>query len=100
MYYRRFVDGFVSIASPLGTLTKKKVKFEWMEACEKHFKKLKDKLTSAPILTLPEGTEGFVVYCDASRVVLGCVLMQHDMVKKYASRQLKVNQKKLSNLSS
>ena len=47
-------------------LTQNKVKFEWPEACEKGFKDLKDKLTSAFVLTLPEGNEGFVVYCDAS----------------------------------
>ena len=75
MYYRSFVDGFSSIASPLTALTQKKVKFEWSETCEKCFQELKDKLTIAPVLTLPEGTESFIVYCDASRVGLVCVLM-------------------------
>ena len=92
-YYRRFVEGFSSIASPLTALTQKKSKFEWSESCEKSFQLLKDKLTSAPVLTLPEGTEGFVVYCDASRVGLGCVLMQHGKVIAYVSRQLKVHEK-------
>ncbi|WMV18891.1 hypothetical protein MTR67_012276, partial [Solanum verrucosum] len=77
-YYRRFVEGFSSIASPLTTLTQKKDKFNWSESCERSFQLLKDTLTSAPVLTLLEGTEGFVVYCDASRIGLGCVLMQHD----------------------
>ena len=63
-YYRRFFDGFSSIASPLTALTLNKVKFEWSEAYKKDFQELKDKLTSAPVLTLPEGNEGFVVYCD------------------------------------
>jgi len=45
------------------------------------------------VLTLPEGTHGFVVYCDASRVGLGCVLMQNDKVIVYASRHLKVHEK-------
>ena len=54
---------------------------------------MKKRLTSAPVLTLPEGTEGFVVYCDASGVGLGCVLMQHGKVVAYASRQLKVHEK-------
>jgi len=54
-YYRRFVEGFSSIASPLMDLTQKKVKFEWSESCEKNFQLLKDKLTSASVLTLPEG---------------------------------------------
>ncbi|KAH0722292.1 hypothetical protein KY290_004974 [Solanum tuberosum] len=92
-YYRRFVEGFSSIASPLTTLTQKKAKFVWSEACEKNFQELKDRLTSASVLTLPEGTNGFVVYCDASRVGLGCVLMQNGKVIAYASRQLKVHEK-------
>ena len=54
---------------------------------------MKDRLTTAPVLTLPKGTNGFVVYCDASRVGLGCVLMHNGKVVAYASRQLKVHQK-------
>ncbi|KAH0661557.1 hypothetical protein KY284_026488 [Solanum tuberosum] len=92
-YYWRFVEGFSSIASLLTALTQKKSKFEWSESCENSFQLLKDKLTSARILTLPEGTEGFVVYCDASRVGLGCFLMQHGKVIAYALRQLKVHEK-------
>ena len=68
------------------------MKFELSEACEKGFQELKDKLTSAPILTLLEGNEGFVVYSDASRVGLVCVLMQYGKVIAYASRQLKVHE--------
>ena len=60
------MDGFTSIASPLTTLTQKSKKFEWLEACEKSFQLLKDRITADPVLTLPEGTKGFVVYCDAS----------------------------------
>ena len=59
------MDSFASIASPLTTLTKKSKKFEWFEACDRCFQLLKDRLTSAPMLTLLEGTKGFVVYCDA-----------------------------------
>ena len=69
------------------------MKFERSEACEKGFQELKDKLTSAPMLTLPEGNEVFVVYCDASRVGLGCVVMQHGEVITYASKQIKVHEK-------
>ncbi|KAH0680772.1 hypothetical protein KY284_021857 [Solanum tuberosum] len=87
--YKRFVEGFSSIDSPLTTLTQKKVKFVWLEACEKSFQELKDRFASALVLTLQEGTDGFVVYCDTSRVGLGCVLMQHGKVIAYASRQLK-----------
>ena len=54
---------------------------------------MKDKLTSATVLTLLEVNEGFVVYYDASRVGLGCVLMQHGKVIVNSSRQLKVHKK-------
>ncbi|KAF3640973.1 hypothetical protein FXO38_21857 [Capsicum annuum] len=79
-YYRRFVESFSSIASPLTRLTQEKAKFLWFDSYENSFEKLKDKLTTVLVLTLPEGTKGFVMCCDASRVRLGCVLMQH--VKK------------------
>ena len=74
-YYRRFIDGFASIGSPLTTLTQNSKKFEWSKACEKSFQLLKDRLISAPVLTLKEGTKGFVVYNYASQKGLGCVLM-------------------------
>ncbi|WMV49832.1 hypothetical protein MTR67_043217 [Solanum verrucosum] len=85
-YYRRFVEGFSSIASPLTALTQKKANFIWSEACEMSFQELKDRLTSAPVLTLPEWTDGFMVYCDASRIRLGCMLMQNGKFIAYASR--------------
>ena len=88
-YYRRFIEGFSKIAGPLHGLTRKGVKFEWTDRCEESFQTLKKKLTSAPVLTLPEGNEGFDVYSDASHQGLGCVLMQHKRVVAYASRQLK-----------
>ena len=88
-YYRRFIEGFSKIARSLHCLTRKRVKFEWTDRCEGSFQTLKEKLTSAPILTLPEGNDGFEVYSDASRQGLGCVLMQHKRVVAYASRQLK-----------
>lgn len=66
-YYRRFVEGFSKIATSLTRLTRKNAKFQWDDDCEKSFQELKTCLTSAPVLTLPSGTEGFVVYSDASR---------------------------------
>ena len=54
---------------------------------------MKTRLTTAPVLTLPEGSDGYVIYCDASRVGLGCVLMQRDKVISYAFRKLKVHEK-------
>ena len=88
-YYRRFIEGFSKIAGPLHCLTRKGVKFEWSDRCEGSFQTLKEKLTSAPVLTLPEGNKGFEVYNDASHQGLGCMLMQHKRVVAYASRQLK-----------
>ncbi|GJW18344.1 putative reverse transcriptase domain-containing protein [Tanacetum coccineum] len=74
-------------------LSKKSVKFEWGEKAKAAFQLLKQKLCSAPILALPEGSENFVVYCDASHKGLGAVLMQREKVIAYASRQLKVHEK-------
>ena len=73
--YLKFVKGFLKIASPLTRLTRKEEPFFWSEACQQSFDELKRRLTSAPVLTLPSGQNGFVVYCDASRQGLGCVLM-------------------------
>ena len=88
-YYRKFVEEFSKIATPLTKLTRKEEKFIWSEACQNSFDELKQRLTTTPVLTLPSGSEGFTVYCDASKQSLGCVLMQHDRVITYASRQLK-----------
>ncbi|XP_070050583.1 uncharacterized protein [Nicotiana tomentosiformis] len=74
-------------------LMQKAVMFQWSDACEKSFHELKSRLTKAAVLTPPEGTYGFVVYCDASRIGLGCVLMQHGKVIAYASRELKNHEK-------
>ena len=88
-YYRKFVEGFSKIAAPLTKLTRKDVKYDWVDACQLSFKELKGRLTSAPVLALPDERDGFVVYSDASWKGLGCVLMQNDKVIAYASRQLK-----------
>ena len=88
-YYRKFVEGFSKIATPLTRLIRKEEKFIWSDECQHNFDELKHRLTSATVLTLPSGSEGFVVYCDASRQGLGCVLMQHERVIAYASRQLR-----------
>lgn len=70
-------------------LTKKDVKFEWNEAYKAAFQDLKEKLTTSPVLTIPEQGRGYEVYCDASKLGLGCVLMQEEKVVAYGSRQLK-----------
>lgn len=65
----------MSITSPLTKLTQKKVNFLWSDACEYSFEKLQDKLTSTLVFILSKGIDGFVVYCDASHVGLGCGLL-------------------------
>ncbi|GKA00096.1 putative reverse transcriptase domain-containing protein [Tanacetum coccineum] len=92
-YYRRFIEGFSKIAKPMTKLTQKKVKFEWGDKQEAAFQLLKQKLCSAPILALPEGSKDFIAYCDASKKGLGAVLMQREKVISYASRQLKIHEK-------
>ncbi|GJR74281.1 putative reverse transcriptase domain-containing protein [Tanacetum coccineum] len=92
-YYRRLIEGFSKIAKPMTKLTQKSVKFDWGEKEEAAFHLLKQKLCSAPILALPEGSENFVAYCDASHKGLGEVLMQKERVIAYASRQLKIHEK-------
>ncbi|GKC20805.1 putative reverse transcriptase domain-containing protein [Tanacetum coccineum] len=73
--------------------TQKNKKYEWGVEQEKAFQTLKSNLCDAPILSLPDGVEDFVVYCDASNQELGCVLMQRGKVIAYASRQLKIHEK-------
>ncbi|GJR36802.1 putative reverse transcriptase domain-containing protein [Tanacetum coccineum] len=92
-YYRRFIEGFSKIAKPMTKLTQKKVKFDWGDKEEAAFQLLKQKLCSAPILALPDGSEDFIAYCDASIKGLGAVLMQREKVIAYASRQLKIHEK-------
>ncbi|KAK9125516.1 hypothetical protein Scep_014362 [Stephania cephalantha] len=74
-------------------LTQKDVKFHWSDECEEAFAQLKKLLTTAPVLILPEAGKGFMVYTDASRMGLGCVLMQEKGTVAYASRQLKIHEK-------
>ena len=74
-YYQRFIEEFSSLVASLTALTKKGKKYEWTENCEESFQELKRRLTSAPILTIPNGEKGFVIYSDASKIGLGAVLM-------------------------
>ncbi|GJT27818.1 putative reverse transcriptase domain-containing protein [Tanacetum coccineum] len=91
-YYRRFIEGFSKIAKSMTKLTQKGIKFDWGEK-EETLSSCKKNCACAPILALPEGSEDFVVYCDASHKGLGAVLMQREKVIAYASRQLKVHEK-------
>ncbi|GJR93554.1 putative reverse transcriptase domain-containing protein [Tanacetum coccineum] len=82
-YYRRFIEGFSKIAKSMTKLTQKGIKFDWGEKEENAFQLIKQKLCSAPILALPEGSEDFVVYCDASHKGLGAVLMQREKIWRH-----------------
>ena len=88
-YYRRFIEDFSRLAEPMTRFTRKGVKFEWDDLCEKAFQELKRNLTSTHILIVLEQGKRYTVYCDASREGLGCVLMQSERVIAYGSRQLK-----------
>ncbi|XP_077249415.1 uncharacterized protein LOC143888918 [Tasmannia lanceolata] len=88
-YYRKFVEGFSTLAGPLTKLTRKNVEFIWAEECELSFQELKKRLTSSPVLVLPSEGVDFVIYSDASIKGLGCVIMQDGKVIAYGSRQLK-----------
>ncbi|XP_026459422.1 uncharacterized protein LOC113360090 [Papaver somniferum] len=92
-YYRRFVESFSNIASPLTQLKQKWVKFEWTDTCESAFQELKTRLTTSSVLTVRTPGETYVMYTDASSVGLGCVLMQNGQVIAYASRKLKTQEK-------
>ncbi|KAJ9555712.1 hypothetical protein OSB04_010326 [Centaurea solstitialis] len=88
-YYRRFIQDFSRIAVPLTRLTKKSEPYVWGPDQQAAFETLRQRLCEAPVLTLPEGVEDMTVYCDASHLGLGCVLMQRGRVIAYALRQLK-----------
>ncbi|WVZ53619.1 hypothetical protein U9M48_004533 [Paspalum notatum var. saurae] len=91
-YYRRFIEGFSRIAKPMTALLEKNIKFQWTSACQKAFEELKKRLTTAPVLTFPDMHKPFSVYCDASRLGLGCVLMQEarDHEKNYPTHDLEL----------
>ncbi|KAL0537046.1 hypothetical protein IC582_026014 [Cucumis melo] len=85
-YYSRFIEDFSRLAFPSIALTRKNAKFEWSDKCEQIFQELKKRLVTTPILALPVTGKDYVIYCDASRLGLGCVLMQDGNVIAYASR--------------
>jgi hypothetical protein len=84
-YYRRFIKGFSKISKPMTELLEKDKQFEWTSTCEASFQELKKRLTTAPVLVIPDMEKSFFIYCDASGEGLGCVLMQDGRVVVYAS---------------
>jgi hypothetical protein len=91
-YYRRFIPDFSRIAKPMIELLKRGVKFSWDQKCDDTFHTLRDHLTTAPVLAQPDVSKPFDIYCDASGIGLGCVLMQDHRVIAYASRALRVHE--------
>ncbi|GJX40914.1 putative reverse transcriptase domain-containing protein [Tanacetum coccineum] len=102
IYYRRFNEGFSLISKPLTKLTQKNKKYEWGKDEEEAFQLLKQKLCCAPILVLPEGTEDFVVYCDAPLKGFGAVVetlyVWNEMCSLYYHKSLQyiLDQKELN----
>jgi hypothetical protein len=92
-YYRHFIEGFSKFARPMTTLLAKKVEFKWTPSCQKSIETLKEKLTMAPVLILPDVHKPFSVYCDASYTGLGFVLIQEGRVVAYSSQKLKIHEK-------
>jgi hypothetical protein len=88
-YYHRFIEGFSKITKPMTKLLMKDKKFNWTPACEASFQELKKRLTTAPVLVMPDIEKPFSIYCDASGHGLGCVLMQDGHIVVYASCQLR-----------
>ncbi|GKA12522.1 putative reverse transcriptase domain-containing protein [Tanacetum coccineum] len=87
-YRRRFIEGFSKIAKSMTKLTQKGVKFDWGDKQEAAFQLLKQKLCSAPILALPEGSEDFIAYCDASKKGLGAVSVRSKDPEKLRTEKL------------
>ena len=99
-YYRRFVENFAKIASPLNRLTRKNVPFVWDPDCETAFQDLKCRLCAPPILSYPDFTQPFHLHTDASQFALGCVLGQtiegKEHVIAYGGRELNIAETRYS----
>jgi hypothetical protein len=93
IYYRCLIKGFSKIARSMTALLAKKVEFKWTQKCQEAFEEPKEKLTTTPVLVLPDVHKPFLVYYDASYTRLGCVLTQEGRVFSYSSRQLKTHER-------
>ena len=82
-FYRRFIKDFSTISKPMCNLLAKDAPFEWTESCQNAFDKIKNMLTSAPIMQPPDWTLPFEIMCDASDYAIGAVLGQRKDKKPY-----------------
>jgi len=78
-FYRKFIGHYADIARPLNDLTKKDLMWNWTDACEKAFEKLKEEFQKAPVLLMPDSTKPFIIETDASKFATGAVIRQKDM---------------------
>ena len=97
-YFRRFIKGYSDLVSPLRELMKKNKKFKWSSECEETFIKLKEALTTAPVLRRPDFNKRFIITTDASDTAIGYYLSQKDdqgreYVIAYSGRALRPNEK-------
>jgi hypothetical protein len=93
-YYRRFIEGFSKFFKPMTELLAKGNTFEWTPRRKTSFQEMKKRLTTAPVITMPDMEKPFSIYYDASSQGLGCVLMQDGHVVAYASRKLRKHKEK------
>jgi len=82
--FGRLVQNFSKITTSPTNLTWKVTKYKWTDWCEEAFQELKNRITSAPILSLPTNNKNFMLYSDASKNGSGCALRQHDRVIAHA----------------
>jgi hypothetical protein len=88
-YYRRFIAGFTKVSHLITSLQRKGVKFQWTIECENIFQKLKQLLTSAPILRIAYLNEDFMFFTDVCKEGIGGVLSQKRFVVCFESQKLK-----------
>jgi len=82
-FYRKFIGHYADIARPLNDLTKKDLTWNWTDACQEAFEKLKEEFQKAPVLLMPDSTKPFVIETDASKFATGAVIRQKDMNGNY-----------------